>query len=94
MRMRWLARWTNQWHHSDSRKDDPGESPLGGLGKREGESSHQWNHQDRVEYRKEDVLAVAAGDQWSPLGWAHPLGDEKDPDDRQGQWPDHDDTKT
>ena len=64
------------------------------LGERESQRGHERHDERRVEHRVEEVLAVAAGEDRSPLCRPQPLHDEEDPDDREGQRTDHDDTKT
>jgi hypothetical protein len=71
-------------HRPDTRQDDPREGAAGDLREGEAQGGDQRDDQRDVEYGEEQILAVATGDERPPLGRAHPLRHEEDPDDDQG----------
>ena len=72
-------------NHPKPGKDHPGRRSSHDVVERKCESGHQGQDDDDVEDGEEDVMAMAAGYQRSPLCRAHPLHDEEQRDHRNGE---------
>src|ERR1039458_7319469 len=72
-------------HRTDPRQYEPREGPVDHGSEGERQRGHERDREGRIEHRVEEVLAVTASEERSPLRGAQPFDYEKDPDDRQGE---------
>ena len=80
-------------HRVHLRQDDPRKEPANDLGERERQCRHERQHQGRVDHRDEQVMAVAASEEWSLLRRPDPFDDENESEEREGDGADDGETK-
>ena len=67
-------------HRAELWQDDPWEAFAGNFRESETQRDYERHNEYRVEHRIEEVLAVTAGEERSPLCRMQPLHNEEDPD--------------